>query len=112
MPRTPRTIMSRATVPPDFVQIGQSHCTSSSFLYETCTVQNQAVGMASAIDYVGDKVYITTERLLLRPAKEEDVGELHEVFHDPTVMLYWYIFPIEKESCLSTWLGASFRTTG
>lgn len=71
------------------------------FLYEAYTAQNQAVGMASAIDCVGGKVYITTERLLLRPAKEEDAEALHEIFHDPTVMLYWYGFSIEKDkSCL------------
>ena len=64
------------------------------------------------IDYVGGKLHINTERLLLRPAKQEDAEALHEIFHDPTVMLYWYSFSIEKdESCLSIWLGASLRTT-
>lgn len=36
-----------------------------------------------------DQVSLSTERLLLRPLREEDRAELFGIFSDPTVMRYW-----------------------
>lgn len=49
--------------------------------------------MLYEIEQTGSKVRITTERLVLRPAKEEDADDLYETLHDPTVMQYWQTSP-------------------
>jgi RimJ/RimL family protein N-acetyltransferase len=48
--------------------------------------------MSSVVVADGDKVTITTSRLVLRGAREEDVESLYEVFSHPEVMKYWYFF--------------------
>lgn len=53
--------------------------------------------MAPAIEYLDGKVRITTGRLLLRPALENDAEALYEAFHDRKVMLYWYSISVAKE---------------
>jgi RimJ/RimL family protein N-acetyltransferase len=45
--------------------------------------------MEPEIKYLGSKVEISTQRLVLRQAKEEDAEALYEVLHDPIVMQYW-----------------------
>jgi ribosomal-protein-alanine N-acetyltransferase len=48
--------------------------------------------MSSKVVPDGNKVIITTSRLVLRGAREEDVESLYEVFSHPKVMKYWYFF--------------------
>ena len=38
---------------------------------------------------------ITTERLLLRRARMDDLEDLHQVFADPRAMRYWDSLPHE-----------------
>lgn len=54
--------------------------------------------MAPAIEYLDGKVRITTGRLLLRPALENDAEALYEAFHDRKVMLYWYSISVAKRN--------------
>jgi RimJ/RimL family protein N-acetyltransferase len=35
------------------------------------------------------RVEITTDRMILRTATQQDVASLHEAFSDPEVMRYW-----------------------
>lgn len=45
--------------------------------------------MSSIMESGGDKVIITTPRLVLRGAREDDAEPLYEVLSDPEVMKYW-----------------------
>jgi RimJ/RimL family protein N-acetyltransferase len=66
--------------------------------------------MASHIEHIDGKVQISTARLLLRPAEENDAESLYDILGDPKVMAYWYSNSDRKEGvCLLLWLGASFR---
>lgn len=43
------------------------------------------------------QVEISTPRLLLRSAREDDVQDLHEAFSDAEVMRYWYGSPFPSQ---------------
>jgi RimJ/RimL family protein N-acetyltransferase len=47
---------------------------------------------------------LTTERLVLRRARIEDVGPMHRIMSDPTAMRYWSTLPHESMKTTADWV--------
>jgi RimJ/RimL family protein N-acetyltransferase len=47
---------------------------------------------------------ITTERLVLRRARIEDVGPMHRIMSDPEAMRYWSTLPHESVKTTADWV--------
>jgi RimJ/RimL family protein N-acetyltransferase len=47
-----------------------------------------------------------TERLLLRPAREDDLEPLHDIFSDPRAMAYWSSLPHGDLQATRDWLSS------
>lgn len=47
---------------------------------------------------------ITTERLVLRRARIEDVGAMHRIMRDPLAMRYWSTLPHESVKTTADWV--------
>lgn len=56
--------------------------------------------------------WIRTERLLLRPAREEDLEPLHAIFTDPRAMRYWSTPPHQSLDQTREWLSDMIARTG
>jgi hypothetical protein len=107
---------------PPQLTLAQISCTTTIGIYLTILLRRhlfcgrqplfniRPIVMASHIEHIDGKVQISTARLLLRPAEENDAESLYDILGDPKVMVYWYSNSDRKEGvCLLLWLGASFR---
>ena len=47
---------------------------------------------------------LTTERLVLRRARIEDVGPMHRIMSEPTAMRYWSTLPHESVKTTADWV--------
>lgn len=54
--------------------------------------------------------FIETERLLLRPAHESDLGAIHAILSDARAMAYWSTAPYQTVEQSRDWLAAMIAT--
>jgi RimJ/RimL family protein N-acetyltransferase len=55
-------------------------------------------------------VEIRTERLLLRPAVEDDVAAFHQILSNPDAMAFWSTLPHQSISETRDWVSAMIAT--